>query len=50
QVKYAREWAKREKVDSLVEFIEDDYRNSVKYVAPNSIDKVVSVGMMDHVR
>jgi len=49
QVKFAREWARKEKVDHLIDFIEDDYRNSIKYVEKNSIDKVVSVGMMEHV-
>ncbi len=44
QVKYAREWAKRENLEDRVEFIEDDYRN-VKGV----YDKYVSIGMLEHV-
>jgi cyclopropane-fatty-acyl-phospholipid synthase len=44
QVAYARERAKREGLDSRVEFVLDDYRNiSGKY------DAFVSVGMLEHV-
>jgi len=47
QVKYARERARKEGVDHLIEFKQMDYRHvdvdSVKY------DKVVSIGMMEHV-
>jgi cyclopropane-fatty-acyl-phospholipid synthase len=44
QVAYAREKAKREGLDSRVEFIHDDYRNiSGRY------DAFVSVGMLEHV-
>jgi len=44
QVAYARERAKREGLDSRVEFLLDDYRNiSGKY------DAFVSVGMLEHV-
>jgi len=44
QVSYAREWAKREKVADLVEFVEDDYRN-----INNRYDAFVSIGMLEHV-
>lgn len=44
QIQFAREMAKREGLDGLMEFIEDDYRNiSGKY------DVFVSVGMLEHV-
>jgi len=44
QIVYARERAKREGLDSLVEYVEDDYRNiSGRY------DAFVSVGMLEHV-
>jgi cyclopropane-fatty-acyl-phospholipid synthase len=44
QVAYARARAKREGLDSQIEFVEDDYRNiSGKY------DAFVSVGMLEHV-
>ena len=44
QIAYAREQAARTGLDSLVEFVEDDYRNiSGKY------DAFVSVGMLEHV-
>jgi cyclopropane-fatty-acyl-phospholipid synthase len=44
QVAYARERAKREGLDSRVEFVLDDYRNITgKY------DAFVSVGMLEHV-
>jgi cyclopropane-fatty-acyl-phospholipid synthase len=44
QIIYARERAKREKLDKLVEFIEDDYRN-----ANFTCDRFVSVGIYEHV-
>jgi cyclopropane-fatty-acyl-phospholipid synthase len=44
QIMFARERAEREKLGSLVEFVEDDYRNITgKY------DAFVSVGMLEHV-
>ena len=44
QVKFARERAKAEGLDSQIEFVEDDYRNiSGRY------DAFVSVGMLEHV-
>jgi cyclopropane-fatty-acyl-phospholipid synthase len=44
QVAYARARAKREGLDSQIEFVEDDYRNiSGRY------DAFVSVGMLEHV-
>jgi cyclopropane-fatty-acyl-phospholipid synthase len=44
QIVYARERAKREGLTSLVEYVEDDYRNiSGRY------DAFVSVGMLEHV-
>ncbi len=46
QIAYAREWAKRDGVDHLVEFVEDDYRNAT---APGGIDAFVSIGMLEHV-
>jgi len=43
QIAYAREWAERENVSDLVEFVEDDFRNiSGKY------DAFVSIGMLEH--
>ena len=44
QIAHSRAWAKREKLDNLVEFVEDDFRNLTgKY------DAFVSVGMLEHV-
>jgi cyclopropane-fatty-acyl-phospholipid synthase len=44
QIAYARERAKREGLASLVEYVEDDYRNiSGRY------DAFVSIGMLEHV-
>jgi cyclopropane-fatty-acyl-phospholipid synthase len=44
QIQFARETAKKERLDGQVEFVEDDYRNiSGKY------DAFVSVGMLEHV-
>jgi cyclopropane-fatty-acyl-phospholipid synthase len=44
QVKYAREWAERESLTNLVEFVEDDFRN-----ISGTYDAFVSVGMLEHV-
>jgi len=44
QVAYARARAKREGLDSQIEFIEDDYRN-----VHGKYDAFVSVGMLEHV-
>jgi cyclopropane-fatty-acyl-phospholipid synthase len=44
QVAYARARAKREGLDSQIEFVEDDYRN-----ISGSFDAFVSVGMLEHV-
>ncbi|HEX5421658.1 MAG TPA: cyclopropane-fatty-acyl-phospholipid synthase family protein [Gammaproteobacteria bacterium] len=46
QIAYAREWAAREGLTKLVEFVEDDYRNAS---APGGVDVFVSVGMLEHV-
>ena len=44
QIAWARDWAKAEGQDGLIEFVEDDYRNmSGRY------DVFVSVGMLEHV-
>lgn len=44
QIAWSREWAKAGKLDGLVEFIEDDYRNiSGRY------DVFASIGMLEHV-
>jgi cyclopropane-fatty-acyl-phospholipid synthase len=44
QVAFARDWSKRRGLDSLVEFVEDDYRN-----ASGTYDAFVSIGMLEHV-
>lgn len=44
QIKYARAKAKRLGVDHLVTFVHDDYRS-----ATGPVDKVVSIGMFEHV-
>lgn len=44
QVLYARDCARRENLDGLVEFIEDDYRG-----IQGRFDAFVSVGMLEHV-
>jgi cyclopropane-fatty-acyl-phospholipid synthase len=44
QVKYAREWADRESLTHLVEFVEDDFRNIT-----GTYDAFVSIGMLEHV-
>jgi cyclopropane-fatty-acyl-phospholipid synthase len=44
QIAHSREWAERENLAGLVEFVEDDFRNMTgKY------DAFVSVGMLEHV-
>jgi len=44
QVQYARERARREGLDSRIEYVEDDYRN-----VSGCFDAFVSVGMLEHV-
>jgi cyclopropane-fatty-acyl-phospholipid synthase len=44
QVQYARDWAKREDLESQVEFVEDDFRN-----IDGEYDAFVSIGMLEHV-
>jgi cyclopropane-fatty-acyl-phospholipid synthase len=44
QIAYARKQAKEQKLDALVEFVEDDYRN-----ISGEYDAFVSVGMLEHV-
>jgi cyclopropane-fatty-acyl-phospholipid synthase len=44
QIAFAREQAKREGLESRVEFIEDDYRNIAAHY-----DAFVSVGMLEHI-
>ncbi len=44
QILYARERAKQEGLDHLIEYVEDDYRN-----ISGSYDVFVSVGMLEHV-
>jgi cyclopropane-fatty-acyl-phospholipid synthase len=44
QIEHSREWAEREKVSHLVEFIEDDFRNMT-----GQYDAFVSIGMLEHV-
>jgi cyclopropane-fatty-acyl-phospholipid synthase len=44
QIAYSREWAERESVANLVEFVEDDFRNIA-----GTFDAFVSVGMLEHV-
>jgi cyclopropane-fatty-acyl-phospholipid synthase len=44
QISYAREAARREGLESRVEFVEDDYRNITGHY-----DAFVSVGMLEHV-
>lgn len=44
QIQYARDWARREGLDSRVEFLQDDYRN-----LSGTYDAFVSVGMLEHV-
>lgn len=44
QVQHARDWAKREDLESQVEFVEDDFRNIA-----GEYDAFVSIGMLEHV-
>lgn len=44
QIAYSREWAARESLTDLVEFVEDDFRN-----ISGTYDAFVSVGMLEHV-
>ncbi|MDX1562400.1 MAG: cyclopropane-fatty-acyl-phospholipid synthase family protein, partial [Gammaproteobacteria bacterium] len=44
QIAYSREWAERESLSHLVEFVEDDFRN-----ISGTYDAFVSVGMLEHV-
>jgi cyclopropane-fatty-acyl-phospholipid synthase len=44
QIKYSREWAEKESLSHLVEFVEDDFRN-----ISGTYDAFVSVGMLEHV-
>lgn len=44
QIKFAREKAREEGLDNLVEYVEDDYRN-----ISGQYDAFVSVGMLEHV-
>jgi cyclopropane-fatty-acyl-phospholipid synthase len=44
QIAYSREWAERENLQHLVEFIEDDFRNM-----SGTYDVFVSIGMLEHV-
>lgn len=44
QLVYAREEARRRKLDHLIEYIEDDYRN-----ISGQYDAFVSIGMLEHV-
>ena len=44
QLAYAREQARAQELDHLVEYVEDDYRN-----IPGQYDAFVSVGMLEHV-
>ncbi len=44
QIAYSREWAERDGVSHLVEFVEDDFRNMT-----GEYDAFVSIGMLEHV-
>jgi cyclopropane-fatty-acyl-phospholipid synthase len=44
QIAYARDRARREQIETRVEFVEDDYRN-----VSGTYDAFVSVGMLEHV-
>jgi cyclopropane-fatty-acyl-phospholipid synthase len=44
QIAYSREWAERESLADLVEFVEDDFRS-----ISGTYDAFVSVGMLEHV-
>jgi cyclopropane-fatty-acyl-phospholipid synthase len=43
QIAYSREWAKRENLTHLVEFVENDFRNIT-----GAYDAFVSIGMLEH--
>jgi cyclopropane-fatty-acyl-phospholipid synthase len=43
QIAYSREWAKRENLTHLVEFVESDFRNIT-----GSYEAFVSIGMLEH--
>ena len=53
QIAYARDRAKAEGLDGLVEYVEDDYRNISRNISRNigrdRYDVFVSVGMLEHV-
>jgi cyclopropane-fatty-acyl-phospholipid synthase len=44
QIAHSREWAERENLQHLVEFVEDDFRNMT-----GTYDAFVSIGMLEHV-
>jgi len=44
QIAHSRAWAKQLRLDGLVEFVEDDYRNLT-----GTYDAFVSIGMLEHV-
>ena len=44
QIAFARDWARRERLDDRIEFVEDDWRNMA-----DPCDAFVSVGMLEHV-
>jgi cyclopropane-fatty-acyl-phospholipid synthase len=44
QIAFARDWAKQQDLQRLVEFVEDDYRN-----VSGRCDVFVSIGMLEHV-
>jgi cyclopropane-fatty-acyl-phospholipid synthase len=44
QIAYSREWAAREELSDLVEFVEDDFRN-----ISGEYDAFISIGMLEHV-
>ena len=43
QIAFARDWAKQRRLDHLVEFVEDDFRN-----IQGTYDAFVSIGMLEH--
>jgi cyclopropane-fatty-acyl-phospholipid synthase len=49
QIAYARDRAKAEGLDGLVEYVEDDYRNISRNIGRDRCDVFVSVGMLEHV-
>jgi cyclopropane-fatty-acyl-phospholipid synthase len=48
QIDFARQAAREQGLESRVEFVEDDYRNAAGNAA-GDFDRVVSVGMLEHV-